>query len=66
MTEKAFLVGQRKLFPRPFLSTREICAVKGTFITNEPGKSLRDRLGVLLSSNTRYFDCLVGYLLQRA
>jgi superfamily II DNA/RNA helicase len=32
-----------------------------TFITNEPGKSLRDRLGVLLGNNTRYFDCLVGY-----
>jgi superfamily II DNA/RNA helicase len=32
-----------------------------TFITNEPGKSLRDRFGVLLGKDTRYFDCLVGY-----
>jgi len=32
-----------------------------TFITNEPGQSLRDRFGVLLEDDTRYFDCLVGY-----
>jgi len=32
-----------------------------TFITNEPGNSLRDRFGTLLASDTRYFDCLVGY-----
>ena len=32
-----------------------------TFITNEPGKSLRDRFGVLLGDSTRFFDCLVGY-----
>jgi len=32
-----------------------------TFITNEPGKSLRDRFGILLEDDTRYFDCLVGY-----
>lgn len=32
-----------------------------TFLTNEPGKSLRDRFGVLLHGDTRYFDCLVGY-----
>lgn len=32
-----------------------------TFITNEPGKSLRDRFGVLLSDDARYFDCLAGY-----
>ena len=32
-----------------------------TFVTNEPGKSLSDRFGVLLGDNTRYFDCLVGY-----
>ncbi|MGD0898105.1 MAG: hypothetical protein ABR915_09745 [Thermoguttaceae bacterium] len=32
-----------------------------TFITNEPGETLRDRLGVLLTDTTRYFDCLVGY-----
>lgn len=33
-----------------------------TFITNESGKSLCDRFGVLLGDGTRYFDCLVGYL----
>ena len=32
-----------------------------TFITNEAGKTLRDRFGVLLAQNTRCFDCLVGY-----
>ncbi len=32
-----------------------------TFITNEPGKTLRDRFGVLLAKDTRFFDCLVGY-----
>src|SRR3989475_7014361 len=32
-----------------------------TFITNEPGKSLRDRFGILLGEDTRLFDCLVGY-----
>jgi superfamily II DNA/RNA helicase len=32
-----------------------------TFITNEPGNSLRDRFGTLLTIDTRYFDCLVGY-----
>lgn len=32
-----------------------------TFITNEPGNSLRDRFGTLLTSDTRYFGCLVGY-----
>ena len=32
-----------------------------TFITNEPGASLRDRFFVLLGSSTRFFDCLVGY-----
>ena len=32
-----------------------------TFITNEAGKSLRDRFGVLLGDDTRLFDCLVGY-----
>jgi superfamily II DNA or RNA helicase len=32
-----------------------------TFITNESGKSLRDRFGVLLGDDTRLFDCLVGY-----
>jgi len=32
-----------------------------TFILNDPGKSLRDRFGVLLGNDTRYFDCLAGY-----
>src|SRR3990172_4808592 len=32
-----------------------------TFITNEPGKSLRDRFGDLLRDDTHLFDCLVGY-----
>ncbi|MDP2726401.1 MAG: helicase, partial [Dehalococcoidia bacterium] len=32
-----------------------------TFITNELGKTLRDRFDVLLRDDTRYFDCLVGY-----
>jgi len=32
-----------------------------TFITNEADQSLRDRFGVLLGDNTRWFDCLVGY-----
>jgi superfamily II DNA/RNA helicase len=32
-----------------------------TFITNESGKNLRDRFGVLLGDDTRLFDCLVGY-----
>jgi superfamily II DNA or RNA helicase len=33
-----------------------------TFITNERGQTLADRFRVLLGSNTRAFDCLVGYL----
>jgi hypothetical protein len=32
-----------------------------TFLTNEPGNTLRDRFGVLLGTDTRKFDCLVGY-----
>ena len=32
-----------------------------TFITNESGKHLRNRLSVLLNKDTRFFDCLVGY-----
>ena len=32
-----------------------------TFLTNESGRTLRDRFGVLLRDDTRYFDCLVGY-----
>src|ERR1700675_794775 len=32
-----------------------------TFVTNEPGNSLRDRFTALLSDDTRFFDCLVGY-----
>ncbi len=32
-----------------------------TFITNESGKTLRDRFATLLGTDTRQFDCLVGY-----
>jgi hypothetical protein len=32
-----------------------------TFVTNEPGNSLRDRFSTLLTDDTRLFDCLVGY-----
>lgn len=32
-----------------------------TFITNEAGKSLRDRFEVLLRGGTSHFDCLVAY-----
>ncbi len=32
-----------------------------TFIINEAGKTLRERFAVLLGSDTRQFDCLVGY-----
>ena len=32
-----------------------------TFLTNEPGKALRDRFHTLLGDHTRCFDCLVGY-----
>ena len=32
-----------------------------TFLTNEPGNTLRDRFHVLLGENTRLFDVLVGY-----
>src|SRR6516225_10787942 len=32
-----------------------------TFLTNEPGKTLRDRFGALLTKDTQFFDCVVGY-----
>jgi len=32
-----------------------------TFITNRPDSNLLERFKVLIKSNTRYFDCLVGY-----
>src|SRR6266568_4247335 len=32
-----------------------------TFVTNEPGNNLRDRFDTLLTTDTRLFDCLVGY-----
>ncbi|HWM92256.1 MAG TPA: helicase-related protein [Thermoanaerobaculia bacterium] len=32
-----------------------------TFLTNEPGKTLRSRFEKLLAADTRLFDCLVGY-----
>lgn len=31
------------------------------FLTNEAGKTLRDRSAALLTDDTRFFDCLVGY-----
>ena len=32
-----------------------------TFISNEAGRTLRERLSALLGADTRQFDCLVGY-----
>jgi len=32
-----------------------------TFITNEAGKTLKDRFAALLADDTQFFDCLVGY-----
>lgn len=32
-----------------------------TFITNQGGKTVLDRLGTLLKRDTQFFDCLVGY-----
>lgn len=32
-----------------------------TFLTNQPGQSLLDRLATILKEDTRLFDCLVGY-----
>ena len=32
-----------------------------TFLTNESGNSLRDRFSVILKTDARFFDCLVGY-----
>lgn len=32
-----------------------------TFLTNEPGNSLRDRLHILLGDSTRFLDIVVGY-----
>jgi len=34
-----------------------------TFLTNEPGKALLDRFQALLGTDTRFFDCLVGYFI---
>ena len=42
--------------PHPIAASSDL-----TFITNEPGKSLRERFGVLVGKDSRYFDCLVGY-----
>lgn len=41
--------------------TAEYISSDLTFITNEAGKSLRDRFSALLHEDTRFFDCLVGY-----
>ena len=32
-----------------------------TFLTNESGKTLCDRFSVILKTDARFFDCLVGY-----
>ena len=32
-----------------------------TFVTNAQGKTLRHRFAVLLTEDTRFFACLVGY-----
>jgi len=42
-------------------SNTEQVSLDLTFITNEPGRSLRDRFTALLGKDTRFFDCLVGY-----
>ena len=34
-----------------------------TFITNEAGKTLRDRFRVLIK-DSQFFDCLVGYCIH--
>lgn len=40
---------------------RLIMSIDLTFLTNESGKALGDRLANLLRDDTRFFDCLVGY-----
>ena len=32
-----------------------------TFLTNESGKSLKERFSDILKTDARFFDCLVGY-----
>src|SRR6266446_5407363 len=46
---------------RPILLSTPFMSSDLTFITNESGKHLSDRFGVLLGDDTRLFDCLVGY-----
>jgi hypothetical protein len=41
---------------QPFGGTSDL-----TFITNEAGQSLSERFAALLTKDTRFFDCLVGY-----
>ena len=47
----------------PNLPSRKLPSLSSdlTFLTNEPGNTLRDRFAVLLHDDTRFFDCLVGY-----
>ncbi len=47
--------------PNPTGNSGVIVSSDLTFITNEQGKHLGDRFGVLLGDATRCFDCLVGY-----
>ena len=42
-------------------ATAAILSSDLTFLTNEAGKTLRDRLAALLTKDTQFFDCLVGY-----
>jgi superfamily II DNA/RNA helicase len=46
---------------RTLIASHETMSSDLTFITNESGKTLRDRFAVLLNQSTRYFDALVGY-----
>ncbi len=45
----------------PTINQKRTVSSDLTFITNEAGNTLRDRFGALLSKDTRYFDCLVGF-----
>jgi superfamily II DNA/RNA helicase len=47
--------------PNPTSNSGIIMSSDLTFITNEADKNLRDRFGILLGDDTRFFDCLVGY-----
>jgi superfamily II DNA/RNA helicase len=46
---------------RPAQPDKFLMSTDLTFVTNEPGNNLRDRFTALLTTDTRLFDCLVGY-----